>query len=138
MLKHRYLMITLTVMFLSGALYAQTALIKGLMWQDEVYTKDEKLAYAKGQIFGKSQDWSGANAYCQNLQYGGFHDWYLPSKEELQLLYKNNSTLKNKLPHYFWSSSQKSSAEAWMVYFEKDFTNHANKSQVAYVRCMRQ
>ena len=34
-------------------------------------------------------DWNTAVSVCQNLKYNGYNDWYLPSKDQLDLIYTN-------------------------------------------------
>jgi len=52
---------------------------------------------------------------CASLNYGGFDDWFLPSLDELDLMYKNlklkglggfNTGDGKTWAHYYWSSSQ--------------------------------
>jgi hypothetical protein len=46
----------------------------------------------------------GAAATCQNLTLNGYSDWYLPSIDELQLLYAIKTTLG--MSGTYWSSTQ--------------------------------
>jgi hypothetical protein len=55
---------------------------------------------------------SDSNSYaaglCANYQGGGYGDWYLPSKEELNLMY-NNLHVADKggfASAFYWSSSE--------------------------------
>lgn len=63
-----------------------------------------------------------AATLCKNLKIKGFSDWFLPSKDELNLMYTN---LKKKgLVSFgegvFWSSSQSyDNYYAWVQYFSK-------------------
>ena len=50
---------------------------------------------------------------CYNLQLNGYNDWYLPSKDELNLLYQKKEQIGNFQNSYYWSSSEYSSNEAW-------------------------
>lgn len=55
---------------------------------------------------------------CRDYRGGGFNDWFLPSKEELELMYLN---LKlnglGKFSTAYWSSSEDTPANAWFQYF---------------------
>jgi len=46
--------------------------------------------------------------YCNELKYGGFNDWFLPSKDELDLMYRNLSIkgLGDFSSGEYWSSSE--------------------------------
>jgi hypothetical protein len=59
--------------------------------------------------------------YASTLVFGGFDDWYLPSKEELRLMYR---TLGSAVPRlgtfgksFYWSSSEYDLNNAWTVNF---------------------
>jgi TolB-like protein len=56
---------------------------------------------------------------CANFEFGGYTDWFLPSKDELNLMYTN---LKDKGlggfgNGWYWSSSQADSTGAWAKRF---------------------
>ena len=57
---------------------------------------------------------------CASLNYDGYNDWFLPSKDELDLMYKN---LKQKglggfENNVYWSSSQFNNNSAWFQAFD--------------------
>ena len=54
---------------------------------------------------------------CSKYKRNGFTDWYLPSKDELNELYKQKNVVGVFVNGYYWSSSQGSSNLAW----EQDF-----------------
>ena len=56
---------------------------------------------------------------CAALAYDGFNDWFLPSKDELNMMYRN---LKQKGlgefgDKWYWSSSQYNNRDAWVQNF---------------------
>jgi hypothetical protein len=55
---------------------------------------------------------------CGDLTEGGYSDWYLPSKDELNALYTNRIAISgfDELA-YYWSSSEDDSDFAWGQYF---------------------
>jgi hypothetical protein len=110
-----------------------------LMWQDEVYTKEENTAYADGYGAHKVQDWSGAKTYCSKLNLEGHADWRLASKSELKTLYKNKVQVVNIMPERYWSSTVPAvdTTDAWSVRFDDGNTNYYNKDNFYYVRCVR-
>jgi hypothetical protein len=75
---------------------------------------------------------------CGDLVLGGYSDWYLPSKNELNQLYINQDLIGGFANNYYWSSTEVDSNDAW----EQNF---ANGNQIAnfvkgtnlYVRAVR-
>lgn len=66
---------------------------------------------------------------CLDYEHCGYDDWYLPSKEELNLMYKNLH--KNGLGSFaddyaYWSSSEEYADYAWLQYFS------SGKQEVKY------
>ena len=61
---------------------------------------------------------------CKNYTGGGKDDWFLPSKDELNEIYKAGIRSSG----YYWSSSQDSSNRAWYQNFESGFQFGSNKS----------
>ena len=57
---------------------------------------------------------------CDGLSEGGYDDWFLPSKGELNLMYENlyQQGLGGFTYDYYWSSSEFSSNDAWRQYFD--------------------
>lgn len=58
---------------------------------------------------------------CAGLSYGGYNDWFLPSRDELDLMYRNLhlKDLGDFAAAHYWSSSEHMAACAW----DQDFTN---------------
>ncbi|MEI6387909.1 MAG: caspase family protein [Spirochaetota bacterium] len=57
-----------------------------------------------------------AATLCKNLSLGGYSDWYLPSKDELNLMYTNlkQAGLGGFSGAWLWSSSQYNDRGAWV------------------------
>ena len=60
-----------------------------------------------------------AAKFCADLVYGGFDDWFLPSIDELELIYNN---LKKKYKgnfndNFYWSSTEISQYDAYAYHF---------------------
>jgi len=54
---------------------------------------------------------------CGDLVEGGYSDWYLPSKDELNKLYLNKDAIGGFTSNYYWSSTEFSSNSAWVQIF---------------------
>lgn len=69
-------------------------------------------------IANKSVGYSAAKI-CSDFKGGGFNDWYLPSKFELNLLYVQYKkwVVKNFARDFYWSSSEDVNDVAWLVRF---------------------
>ncbi|MEA3453639.1 MAG: DUF1566 domain-containing protein, partial [Candidatus Caldatribacteriota bacterium] len=76
---------------------------------------------------------------CDALTEGGYDDWFLPSKDELNLMYTNLhlNSLGDFAVDYYWSSSENNADTAW----HQDFLNGGKyydfKSITARVRAVR-
>lgn len=70
---------------------------------------------------------------CAELQKGGYGDWYLPSKEELNLMYENLHVagLGGFASELYWSSTEVFSFAAWVQDFldgsQISFTKTSNR-----------
>ena len=78
---------------------------------------------------------------CDNLADHGHSDWYLPSINELYVVYVNQSAIGNISPHSIYrylSSSELSAGTAKVILFS-DGSQAAgnNKNNYSYVRCVR-
>jgi len=82
-----------------------------------------------------------AGRFCVDLTIDGYSDWYLPSKDELNLLYTNHAALEaagagSFINNYYWSSSEANAQFA----LEQNFTNGYQtvdfKRHIHYVRAL--
>ncbi len=66
----------------------------------------------------KTACWKDAKLLSEEYYGGGYNDWYLPGKEELNWVYQNLKEL-GRLPNHdwYWSSSPDSEENAWAQYF---------------------
>ncbi len=77
---------------------------------------------------------------CANLSEGGYHDWYLPAKQQLNDAFLNNITGFQFSP--YWSSTENlydPSVNAWSVWYQNgsQIGNDKNDSSQNLVRCLR-
>jgi len=109
--------------------------------------KDSKTGLQWAQDAGGQQmNWFQANDYVQNLKIGGYSDWRLPSKEELESLISfstgkgiNEMGFKNVQPSGYWSSTTYAGLPsfAWYVDFGSGDVYGSYKGSGYYVRCVR-
>jgi hypothetical protein len=83
---------------------------------------------------------------CANYRGGGYADWFLPSKDELYLLYKQKiaGVVKGFTWGAYWSSSEfyvasfpKQQAYAWTKIFYSENAFYSLKDRVSGVRAIR-
>jgi hypothetical protein len=75
---------------------------------------------------------------CGDLVLGGYSDWYLPSKDELNQLYLNRVAIGGFASYYpYWSSTEFSSYRAWVQYFNNGYQASSDKYGGDYVRAVR-
>ena len=76
---------------------------------------------------------------CEDLVYGTYSDWFLPSMDELGIMYKNIkiTDLEKFSSGYYWSSNQKDATTAYRYGFLGGNQGEADKSTKQYVRAIR-
>lgn len=76
---------------------------------------------------------------CGDYVSGGYSDWYLPSKDELNKLYINRLAIGGFFSSgYYWSSSELNSNRAWYQDFNSgNQETNFSKSNSFYVRAVR-
>jgi hypothetical protein len=81
--------------------------------------------------------WSNANALCNNLVSGGFSDWRLPTKDDLNKIYFNKSVVGGFAAGYYWSSTEIGADYAWYQVFTDGGQYWTIKSYSSRVRAVR-
>ena len=129
----------------------------GLMWQDNVYpvqkpwlTEDDFnvcKADTSDDICKNNPPKEGtAQRYCFDLNLGGYSDWQLPTKGELDGIIKINiglptidAVFQNTYPSYYWSSTSNlnNNKNAWYLSFYHGLQSNTDKNNDFYVRCVR-
>ena len=89
---------------------------------------------------------------CANLTLGGYSDWFLPSKDELNEMWKNladsdgdgtntgpsdPNNLGSFANGYYWSSSETDNDEAWGQIFDLGIQDYGDKVTTVNVRAVR-
>ena len=115
--------------------YRSTSKIKiiaNLMWQDDDESKDKTLYYGK------------AKRYCEDLELAKYDDWYLPTIEQLENLYKDKKIFRSGFStKFYWSSTPKSGkTNIWSYSQAKNFDDDTIQKKITdfyngSVRCVR-
>ncbi|MBK6346529.1 MAG: DUF1566 domain-containing protein [Bacteroidales bacterium] len=74
---------------------------------------------------------------CGDLVLNGYSDWYLPSKDELNMLYINRIAIGGFAGTYYWSSTEYDNDTAWIQFFGNGFQVNGGKNFTAYVCAVR-
>jgi hypothetical protein len=72
---------------------------------------------------------------CDDLVLGGYDDWYLPSKDELNKLYLNKDAIGGFVDGFYWSSSEFNLNFTWGQNGDGQSTDA--KFEFSYVRAVR-
>jgi hypothetical protein len=93
------------------------------------------------KILACTADNENAAKLVDALTYGGYSDWYLPSKDELNLLYLNRISAGNNFAdNQYWSSSEVSFGmytHAWYQFFTDGGQGPEGKNYQKGVRAIR-
>ncbi len=94
-------------------------------------------AYECSEVLGESS-WSEAITLCSEYRGGGYDDWHLPNKDELDYIYQNlRKPGKISGNTYFWSSSSDDYDGAWVRRFSDGYKNCFVKGYTHSVRAVR-
>lgn len=80
---------------------------------------------------------------CANLTAHGHTDWYLPARDELNMLVNNSAAIggfdrSGSWPSgYYWTSSESNNLYAWYLRFSDGFQFDLIKNSGLSVRCVR-
>ncbi len=77
---------------------------------------------------------------CDTLTEGGYSDWFLPSKDELNLMYLNLKAngFGGFIASYYWSSSEYNADGTWSQRFSDGYQSYyQNKNYNYHVRAIR-
>ena len=98
-------------------------------------------------IVGQAGHTSSAAKLCLDLVSGGQSDWYLPSIQELNMLWNNYYTVTRALSQIsgatqlsnsvYWSSSEDDNYDAWYFNFNIGYPSAHDKYLTDYVRAVR-
>jgi hypothetical protein len=75
---------------------------------------------------------------CGDLTQGGYSDWFLPSKDELNKVWLNRVAIGGLSIFEYWSSTEYSNFQAWFQSFASGGTmSFSSKSNLYRVRAVR-
>ncbi|MFP4068440.1 MAG: InlB B-repeat-containing protein, partial [Spirochaetaceae bacterium] len=74
---------------------------------------------------------------CNDLEYGGYDDWFLPSRDELNEMYTQREDIGGFASAFYWSSSELTELIAWAQYFPTDGQSDHDKTDASRVRAAR-
>lgn len=120
---------------------------QGIVWEQQLQPGQYRTTDATGVEIGTGNtncskivavlgDGNYAALLCiQGGMYGG---WFLPSKNELALLYQYKSAIGNFTGYNYWSSSEYTSSRAWCQNFSTGTQSTQYKSSTYRIRAIRQ
>jgi hypothetical protein len=124
----------------------------GIQWYNGSYTNTTAFASCVGcgdgntsMIVFNQGSGSYAGKLCYDLSLGGYDDWYLPSKYELNLMYRNigqgNALGLGNVGGFanngYWSSTEVDNGNAWGQGFPTGFQGDVVKANGYNVRAVR-
>lgn len=122
----------------AGALYRDNA-------KEVVLDKEKNLMWQDNSAAGSTdKNYTDAIAYCEDLDFAGYTDWYLPSIDELKSIVKSENypkcidkAFEHVYPDYYWSSTEHSPQYAWIALFIYKDVVYYHKTDPSHVRCVR-
>ena len=100
------------------------------------YIEGDKF-YEVSEVLGTAS-WFDAIKLCKSYRGGGYDDWHLPTKDELNLIYQNlKKNEKISGDDWHWSSSQSDSNLAWDQKFSNGIQRKSGKYDNDSVRAVR-
>jgi len=116
-------------------------------WGDRFYLVTGATSTAVGTGFANTRKiirtqgrrYTYAALLCANYRGGGFADWFLPSKDELFLLYEEKDVVGGFIRGAYWSSSESEvdHTVAWTKFFYNDDEVTSHKDRFDGVRAIR-
>jgi hypothetical protein len=129
-----------------GLIAATSDQSTGIQWYNNFFTSTGATGTAIGTGLSNTNTiitspGATATSYAAGLARaytgGGYTDWYLPSKDELNKLYLNRSAIGGFANDYYWSSTEYVYSRAWYQSFDDGDQNVAIKDVTYYVRAIR-
>jgi hypothetical protein len=102
-------------------------------------TGEHGLIVAQDDLFnGNKTDWANAKILCDSFNIDDYHDWRLPTLDELKLIYEQKDNIAGLKNDLYWSSTELDNIQARLINFSNGYTSyHYNKNRSFYVRAVR-
>lgn len=87
--------------------------------------------------FTNTYTWQQAVDYCNNLDFDGCDDWYLPTYEELNELVKNKASIDGFDKEPYWSSTHHVNIadKSYYINFLYSMGNNSSLYEYENLRC---
>ena len=82
-------------------------------------------------------DWLTAKKECEELEINGYDDWQLPSKDEIDILYKSKDQIGGFTDDYYWSCTDIEATFAYNFTFGGGYAGKNDKINICPVRAVR-
>jgi hypothetical protein len=132
--------------YIKGIIVATSNQSTGIQWYNGSFTTTSATGTAIGTGLSNtdaiiaSQGATSTN-YAAGLARaytgGGYSDWYLPSKDELNQLYINRVAIGGFTSAFYWSSTEAAFAYAWRQNLNDGTQDTLGKNGTYYVRAVR-
>ncbi len=120
----------------------------GIVWEEQLQAGQYRTTGATGTQIGSGSTNTAtivqilsrgqyAAYLCSSQDTGNYADWFLPSKDELYLLFQNKAAIGNFTSYNYWSSSEYSQSNAWYQNFSTGAQSTQYKNKTYRVRAIR-
>jgi hypothetical protein len=103
----------------NGTVYGESVSFKPTTVKDYIVLQSEGIMVQTNDI-SSGADWTTANNLCKSSRVGGYSDWRLPTRGELNALYDNRTTIGGFSNTQYWSCDYHGSY--YYYYYAKDFS----------------
>ncbi len=105
---------------------------------DGIYAGEKNTILIIAQLTEDNYSGNFAARLCSECVFGGYGDWYLPSKTELQIMYQLRDEIGGFNNDMYWSSTEYNVGFVWIQNFQGYGGQYSqNKSSSYAVRCVR-
>lgn len=113
----------------------------GIFLQTDAYSDNDGLSNTTKIVSTQGPTITNyAAGLCQNYTGGGYHDWFLPAKNQLNCLYQNMTAIGNFRNAGYWTSTQDTIGNdgAWFQRFDNGNQGTViTSNSTTSVRCVR-